>query len=74
MATTLKITVIIGELNYPFDTFEDAARFWDGETFAAPAPFGGIAVQEFDGEIMVRDGWLLHVGTDRSVYINPRMV
>jgi hypothetical protein len=64
-------TVHIGDVSQPFDSFEAAARFWDSQTWCQPAPVGGIGVQEFQHGVMVRDGWVVKVDSDGSVYINP---
>jgi hypothetical protein len=55
----------------PFDRFDEAARFWTGQTFHGPSPVGGIEVQEFQHGVMVRDGWVVHVHENGSVFINP---
>jgi hypothetical protein len=71
-------TVVKGEKT-SFDDFNTAARHWDMTTLGTPPlPGDGIEVQEFrkdqDGEVMVRDGWLMHVEQSGSVYINPNWV
>lgn len=68
--TTKYMVNIRGELTV-FDKFEDAARSWDAATFQGPAPEGGIQVQVWHDEVMVRDGWVLHVSKTGTVYINP---
>jgi hypothetical protein len=58
---------------YKGPSLSDAARAWDGATFdkACVTP-GGIEVQTWDERgIMVRDGWILHVDPDGTVYLNP---
>lgn len=52
--------------------FEAAAETWDRLTLGQSVP-GGISIQEYDSQDnCYRDGWLLHVHEDRSVYIHPR--
>lgn len=72
-----KIYVRVKGKDTIFDNYEDAARFWDGETFMGSETFqsgDGIGIQEFHGDTMVRDGWLLHIGSNGSIYISPMMV
>jgi hypothetical protein len=71
-------TVIQGE-STSFDNLEEAVRFWDRTTLGSAPPAGdGLQVQEFrrdpDGEVMTRDGWLVHVETTGAIYINPNWV
>lgn len=54
-----------------FSEYESAARHWDRSFFNVPAPVGGIMVQEYRDDVMVRDGWVVKVSEDGSVYINP---
>jgi len=64
--------VIDGEHKGTFDTFEDAASTWDRLTYHGPFRPGYIGVQEWQNGYMVRDGYLIHVHTNGSVYVNPR--
>lgn len=62
---------------YRGDDLEKAIRAWDGATFNADAlPIGGITVQQWDGDLMVRDGNILHVvdeGNGSPVHFAPRI-
>lgn len=54
---------------------EQAIRDWDLATHTAERVTpGGILVQTFDGDTMVRDGWILHVRRDGTVYLHPRLI
>lgn len=56
------------------DDFEAAATQWcvDSATAGRSVP-GGISIQQFNADdIMVRDGWLIHVHNDGTVYVHPR--
>jgi hypothetical protein len=54
--------------------FEAAAQAWDAATSALGHSVpGGISIQIRDAAgILVRDGWLLHVHNDGTVYVHPR--
>lgn len=68
-------TYVAGDVTYKGPSLEEAIRTWDATTYHAPAPAGGISVQTWDyaGGTMIRDGWILHVREDGSVYLNPRL-
>lgn len=57
-----------------FDSLEWAIREWDRSTYnlGRIVP-GGIEVQEFEGEVMMRDGWILHIQPNGTVYLNPNL-
>ena len=65
--------VVDGRTLLVTESFEEAARMWDRETYLSAAPQGGIGVKSYQNGYTVRDGWLVHVGTNGSVYINPSM-
>jgi hypothetical protein len=56
---------------YRGDSLESAARAWDAATHTGPAPAGGVAEHSYAGDVMVRDGWILHVTDDGRVYLSP---
>jgi len=73
--TTTFTTYADGDSLYKGTSLEDAIRTWDALTFSIGRPVaGGISVQSFDrAGIMVRDGWMLHVREDGTVYLHPRI-
>lgn len=67
-------TVINGKVEYEGEGKERAIRTWDALTLSYPYSVGGIQVQSFDAsDIIIRDGWLLHVSETGHVYLNPRI-
>lgn len=66
-------TVVNAVYVYEGDSQELAIRAWDQESVHRADLHGGVMVQEFSGETMVRDGWILHVNEDGHVYLNPRV-
>ncbi len=67
-------TVVNANYVYEGDSQELAIRAWDAESVSRADLHGGVMVQEFDAnEIMVRDGWILHVSEDGHIYLNPRV-
>jgi endonuclease YncB( thermonuclease family) len=75
MATTQVFKTIVNAVYvYEGESQELAIRAWDSESVHRADLHGGVMVQEFDaGEVMVRDGWILHVNEDGHVYLNPRV-
>ena len=69
---TIYKTVANGEVLYDGESKESAIRAWDAESVYRAGLHGGVAVQSFSGDTMVRDGWVLHVNADGHVYLNPR--
>ena len=67
-----------GALLYSGPDLSEAARTWDAATFnlGRTVP-GGIAVASYQGVtcepglLQMRDGWILHVHEDGTVYIHP---
>lgn len=70
VAVTTRFQVYVDGSHTEYATFEVAARAWNVSTFDRPVP-GGISVQQFEAGLMVRDGWLVHVHNDGTVYVNP---
>lgn len=73
-------TYVEGRLVYSGPSLEDAARTWDRETHNPSRPMpGGVAVATYEGVgyepglLQVRDGWILHVMEDGTVYLNPNI-
>jgi hypothetical protein len=53
----------------------EAIRHWDRQTFDQPGATGGISVvtrDGHDGQVIVREGWILRVTEDRT-YLNPNL-
>lgn len=74
MDGTTYTTVVRNESVYHGSSLEHAVRAWDGATFNAGATIpGGIAVAAWANGVQVRDGWILHVREDGTVYLNPRV-
>lgn len=72
-STTYK-TVVNAVYVYEGTDQEAAIRAWDAESIVRSDLHGGIMVQSFDAdEVMIRDGWLLHVNESGHVYLNPRI-
>lgn len=74
MLRTIYRTLVNNVIEYEGENKERAIRTWDAASVARVVPkiYGGIEVQTFDGDLMVRDGWLLHVSSSGHVYLNPR--
>jgi hypothetical protein len=69
-------TYVDGEVAYKGDDLESAIRSWDGSPDLLGdkrLPAGGVSVQSWSGDIMVRDGWILHIHEDGQVYLNPNL-
>jgi hypothetical protein len=74
MATTAVFKTVVNAVYvYEGESQELAIRAWDSESVHRAGLHGGVMVQEFHGELMVRDGWILHVNEDGHVYLNPRV-
>lgn len=84
--TTVFRTYVEGSLKYSGPSLEKAARTWDREThrLGGSVP-GGVAVATYEtrgsdpsrpydsGLLQLRDGWILHVHEDGTVYLNPNI-
>lgn len=71
---TIYRTWVRGNLVYQGESLETAIRCWDAETYnLARSVAGGISVQQFLDDLMMRDGWILHVHEDGTVYLNPQL-
>lgn len=57
---------------YTGEDLEKAIRVWDMQTHGLDNATGGIGVQTFDGDWIIRDGWILHVDNGR-VFLNPNL-
>lgn len=69
-------TLVAGNTVYQGENLEEAIRTWDAETFDFdPEKLeGGITVQSFNEyNVMVRDGYVLHVQLMGAVYLNPNI-
>lgn len=62
-----------GEIIGQTDNAADAVMAWNQLTYNRTVTKGGIEVQTFNGDVMVRDGWLLHV-EDGRVYLSSSSV
>jgi len=62
-----------GATLYRGDSLEEAARAWAAQTYNDPNATGGITIQQWRGELMVRDGWVLHVHNGVT-YLNPAVL
>lgn len=61
-----------GRLVYEGPSLETAVRTWDAKTYGARcSTAGGITIASRIGDVMVRDGWILHVHEDGTTYLNP---
>lgn len=76
MTSTVFKVIADRKVKYVGDDIEKAIRSWDHATYdKARIVEGGIEVREYDAaHIMIRDGWLLHVNADGTVYMNPSLV
>jgi hypothetical protein len=75
---TVYRTYTEGKLEYTGDNLEAAIRTWDKATHAAGHSVpGGVAVAVYEpttyGLLQLRDGWILHVHEDGTVYLNPSL-
>lgn len=67
-------TYVQGKSFYTGDSLETAIRVWDSETYnLGKSVAGGVTVQQFSGDVMVRDGWVMHVMEDGTVFLNPSL-
>ena len=74
IARTVYKTVVNALYVYEGTDQEAAIRAWDAESITRADLTGGIMVQSFSADdIMLRDGWLLHVNESGHVYLNPRI-
>ena len=67
------LTYVDGTLVYRGVNYEYAARSWDACTWQE-SHAGGVAIQQYQNGLCVRDGWLLHVTIENGVtdvYLNP---
>lgn len=69
-------TYVDGNPVYHGASLSDAARAWDKATVAAGQSVpGGVSVQSWNRHnMMVRDGWIMHVHNDGTVYLSPSIV
>ena len=75
MMTTLYSVVTPEGVQWRGDSLTQAVRIWDGLTCNAGRLVpGGIQVESVAGGLMVRDGWILHVHPDGSVYLSTSVV
>lgn len=71
---TIFRTYVQGKSFYTGESLEEAIRTWDRQTHQlGKSVAGGVTVQTFDGDVMVRDGWVLHVMEDGTAYLNPSL-
>ena len=70
---TVYKTIVNANYLYEGDSQVEAIRVWDSESIHRAGLVGGIMVQSFDEDVMVRDGWILHVNETGHVYLNPRV-
>lgn len=73
ITSTVYKTVVNANYLYEGDSQELAIRAWDAESVHRADLSGGVMVQSFSGDVMVRDGWILHVSESGHVYLNPRV-
>lgn len=73
-------TYVESELLYSGPDLSEAAREWDAATFnLGKSVPGGVAVSTYQGVsyepglLQMRDGWIVHVHEDGTVFINPRI-
>ena len=72
---TIHRTYVRGICLYTGESLEEAIRTWDSATYRLEKSVsGGVTIQTFDGDLMVRDGWVLHVLEDGTCYLNPRIM
>lgn len=70
---TVYTTIVQGTVVYEGESLSDAARVWDSVTHdAGHVVPGGIGVRVYlsDGT-MVREGWIMHVHENGTVYLSP---
>lgn len=70
MITTEYVTWVNSSSTYRGPDLERAIRSWNLHTHIMCPP-GGVSVQVWDDDVMVRDGWILHVHDDGIVYLTP---
>lgn len=74
---TVYRTYLNGELLYSGDDLGMAIREWDRSSFSVEERVGGVAVATYvnepDGLLQVRDGWILHVLENGHVFLNPNL-
>ena len=80
---TVYRTYTDGALKYTGPDLEEAIRTWDREAPAGTAGGVAVAVYEVEGSdeslpydsglLQLRDGWILHVLEDGTVYLHPRL-
>ena len=75
MNRTEYVTWVTGYEQYRGPDLETAIRAWDGNptVLAGGITSGGISVQTWQNDIMVRDGWILHVYENGQVFLNPNI-
>lgn len=76
---TVYRTYVEGRLLYTGDSLEKAIAVWDRATYSAGRSVaGGVAVAAYKsyahGLLQTRDGWILHVREDGTVYLHPRVL
>lgn len=72
---TVYRTYVEGRLLYTGDSLEKAITAWDRETYTmGRVTAGGVSVATYDDLLQVRDGWILHVREDGTVYLHPRVL
>ena len=71
-------TYVDGALKYSGPDLGEAARAWDASTYnLGKSVPGGVAVATYQGVsyepglLQLRDGWILHVHDDGTVFLNP---
>jgi hypothetical protein len=70
---TVFMLVVNDEPKMVTDDLEVVIREWDRISNETPGTTGGITVQSFRADIMVRDGWVLKAVGGR-VWLNPSLV
>lgn len=73
MMRTEYVTYTDGTDVYRGANLSEAIRAWDAATYQVAPNSGGISVQSWQGEVMVRDGWILHLHDNGVVYLNPNL-
>ena len=69
---TIYKTIVNANYIYEGESLEKAIRAWDSESVHRANLVGGITVQSFDADdVMIRDGWILHVNESGHVYLSP---
>jgi hypothetical protein len=75
--TVVYRTYTEGKLHYSGPDLQEAIRTWDATTFAEGRTVpGGVAVSTYEDlggprQLQLRDGWILHVHEDGTVFLNP---